>query len=227
MTVNWGGITISVKGTAGAANSVTHNAGFIQLENNAAGQLVVNSNYTIGNGGINVRAGNQAQLAVGGDFAANGGTLTVLQQTGEFAKVDIAGDLTMASAFTLATRPASGETFGLIEVSGTVNLGNAKFSPYFLDQYDVFASKILIIHNDSSSDTVGVFGNATFDVTTYTLGTGTTQDYVLRRGDYDSDGYANDIYLEEVIPEPATINLIVVSGISTFFIRRKMRLQLN
>ena len=83
--------------------------------------------------------------------------------------------------------------------------------------YDAFETKILIIHNVSTNDTMGVFGNATFDTTTYTLGSGTnTQKYMLRKGDYDSDGHDNDIYLQEIIPEPKTISLSVIAGIPIF-----------
>ena len=218
VTINWGGITISVKSTAGSVNSLNLKAGFLQLENDTGGQLNVNHDFTMSNGGISVRAGNSAQMNVGGNFSVTAGSITLLQELGEFAKVNIVGDLTMSSGVTLASRGAlGGQTFGMMQVGGTVTLGSAKFSPTALTEYDAFETKILIIHNVSTNDTMGVFGNATFDTTTYTLGSGTnTQKYMLRKGDYDSDGHDNDIYLQEIIPEPKTISLSVIAGIPIF-----------
>lgn len=206
-------ITVDTGVTASAA-SITFNPGRtaddLKFDNDAG--LNVIGDFSQGKSAVTFGVNGTASRTIGGNYIMSGAvSINVLQQS----------SLTVNGDFNSSAANSNGDiefilngssSFGTVSVGGVTSLdGNLNLKiTSGEDTSNISDSTLLLIGNTSANAVVGEFYNTEFGTTTYMLN---GSEYTLRLWDYDNDGNANDIVLTTIVPEPATLSLMTVSGV--------------
>lgn len=210
--------------SSATANSISMTNGTtlaqsIEVYNGASFNVI--GNVYAGKSVLKLDVDNGASRVIGGSYIMQqAARLTMLQKSVADYGLTIVGDLDASGVNTVLTFTLnSGTTFSPVTVGGTTTFGASTSLSFnnVTDTSNVTDPTLLLIRNSSENAVVGSFSNATFGETTYTFN---GSEYTLRLWDYDNDGNANDIVLTTVIPEPATLGLVTVSGAVVMLIRR-------
>lgn len=204
------GVNVSGAVTVSSVNQSNGNKALAPA-NNVANSLNITGDYIQQSGYLGVASA--GSVNIGGDFIATNSIGGIYCEQGGTVGIQISGDLLAGSGVEFLFRPRSQPSQRYIQVDGVTSLGGATLSFRFLDSPD-FGDEILLIRNSSANAVVGSFGNMSFGDSVAV----SNKTYTLVLGDYDNDGYLNDVMLQ--ISEPATVSLVVISSIFVVCARR-------
>ena len=241
--INNGTLALSGSGTLGAGNASVASGATLDLTGVIGGNYTLNTTLTNSGtvaGGLIIGAN---ALATGGGYYANvtvaaGGTLT----PGLGGNTNYVGNLTLNAGSTNLFQLQSLNTHDMTVVSNSLTWGGA--SPLLmldLAAYTPPVSGTIVLYDNVFSSPGWDGTNQTFQLvdwgaganspvlltnnaTFWAVGGGTTTNYFEIQYNFaaDADNIGNDIALT-VIPEPASVNLLIVMGATCFFLRRRIQ----